>query len=168
VVPRFAGQSADASKGSFNSADFSDADTKFGSSASFMRFFFQNSTYYPIKRRFSFARSTRFGFLVPYRDTVSLSFPPPVPGQCLPGTVPTGPTPTIIPLPERFFAGGGTSLRGFALNQAGPRDACSGFPVGGQAMLIMNQEFRFRCACRLLELRLAALFFMTAATCTAG
>jgi len=134
---------ADASKGSFNSADFSDADTKFGSSASFMRFFFQNSTYYPIKRRFSFARSTRFGFLVPYRDTVSLSFPEPVPGQCLPGTVPTGPTPTIIPLPERFFAGGGTSLRGFALNQAGPRDACTGFPVGGQAMLILNQEFRF-------------------------
>jgi outer membrane protein insertion porin family len=134
---------ADASKGSFNSADFSDADTKFGSSASFMRFFFQNSTYYPIKRRFSFARSTRFGFLVPYRDTVSLSFPAPVPGQCLPGTAPTGPTPTIIPLPERFFAGGGTSLRGFALNQAGPRDACTGFPVGGQAMLILNQEFRF-------------------------
>jgi outer membrane protein insertion porin family len=134
---------ADASKGSFNSADFSDADTKFGSSASFMRFFFQNSTYYPIKRRFSFARSTRFGFLVPYRDTVSLSFPPPTPGECLPGTMPIGPTPTIIPLPERFFAGGGTSLRGFALNQAGPRDACSGFPVGGQAMLILNQEFRF-------------------------
>jgi outer membrane protein assembly factor BamA len=108
-----------------------------------MRFFFQNSTYYPIKRRFSFARSTRFGFLVPYRDTVSLSFPAPTAGQCLPGTVPTGPTPTIIPLPERFFAGGGTSLRGFALNQAGPRDACTGFPVGGQAMLVLNQEFRF-------------------------
>jgi outer membrane protein assembly factor BamA len=134
---------ADASKGSFNSADFSDADTKFGSSASFLRFFVQNSTYYPIKRRFSFARSTRFGVLVPYRDTVSLSFPAPATGQCLPGTVPSGPTPTIIPLPERFFAGGGTSLRGFALNQAGPRDACTGFPVGGQAMLILNQEFRF-------------------------
>ena len=134
---------ADASKGSFNSADFSDADTNFGSSASFLRFFFQNSTYYPIKRRFSFARSTRLGLLVPYHDTVSLTFPPPAPGQCIPGTPPSGPTPTIIPLPERFFAGGGTSLRGFALNQAGPRDACSGFPVGGQAMLILNQEFRF-------------------------
>jgi outer membrane protein insertion porin family len=134
---------ADASKGSFNSADFGDADTKFGSSASFLRFFVQNSTYYPIKRRFSFARSMRFGVLVPYRDTVSLSFPAPTTGQCLPGTVPSGPTPTIIPLPERFFAGGGTSLRGFALNQAGPRDACTGFPVGGQAMLILNQEFRF-------------------------
>ena len=134
---------AEASKGSFNSADFGDADTNLGSSASFLRFFFQNSTYYPIKRRFSFARSTRLGLLVPYRETVSLTFPAPTPGQCVPGTAPSGPTPTIIPLSERFFAGGGTSLRGFALNQAGPRDACTGFPVGGQAMLILNQEFRF-------------------------
>jgi outer membrane protein assembly factor BamA len=134
---------ADASKGSFNSADFSDADTVLGSSASFLRFFFQNSTYYPIKRRFSFARSTRFGILVPYRDTISLSFPPPAPGACVPGAVAPGPLPTIIPLPERFFSGGGTSLRGFALNQAGPRDACTGFPIGGQAILVLNQEFRF-------------------------
>jgi outer membrane protein insertion porin family len=124
---------ADASKGSFNSADFSDADTSFGSSASFLRFFFQNSTYYPIKRRFSFARSIRFGILDPYHDTVSLSFPAPT----------TPPLPTVIPLPERFFAGGGTSLRGFALNQAGPRDSVTGFPVGGQALLVLNQEFRF-------------------------
>jgi len=124
---------ADATKGSFNSADFSEADTKIGSSASFLRFFFQNSTYYPVKRRFSFARSIRLGILVPYRDTVSLSFPAPT----------TPPLPTVIPLPERFFAGGGTSLRGFALNQAGPRDAETGFPVGGQALLALNQEFRF-------------------------
>ena len=124
---------ADASKGTFNSADFSVADTYFGSSASFFRFFVQNSTYHPIKRRFSFARSIRLGILSPYRDTVSLSFPAPT----------TPPLPTVIPLPERFFAGGGTSLRGFALNQAGPRDSVTGFPVGGQAMLVLNQEFRF-------------------------
>src|SRR5713101_5689186 len=48
---------ADATKGNFNSADFSIADTGIGSSASFWRFFYQNSTYYPLKRRFSFARS---------------------------------------------------------------------------------------------------------------
>jgi outer membrane protein insertion porin family len=124
---------ADASKGSFNSADFDIADTAIGSSASFLRFYYQNSTYYPIKRRFSFARSIRVGILTPYRDTVSLTFPAPT----------TEPFPTVIPLPERFFAGGGTSLRGFALNQAGPRDAATGFPVGGQAMLVLNQEFRF-------------------------
>lgn len=124
---------ADASKGTLNSADFGIADTYLGSSASFTRFLYQNSSYYPIKRRFSFARSIRFGVLNPYRDTVSLTFP-----------APTGPQlPRLIPLPERFFAGGGTSLRGFALNQAGPRDATTGFPVGGQAMLVLNQEFRF-------------------------
>jgi outer membrane protein assembly factor BamA len=124
---------ADATKGNFNSADFSIADTAIGSSASFLRFYYQNSTYYPIKRGFSFARSTRIGILEAYRDTVSLSFPQPT----------TLPFPTVIPLPERFFAGGGTSLRGFALNQAGPRDAVTGFPVGGQALLVFNQEFRF-------------------------
>jgi len=124
---------ADATKGTLNSADFGVADTYFGSSASFTHFLFQNSSYYPIKKRFSFARSIRIGVLNPYRDTVSLTFP-----------APTGPNlPQVIPLPERFFAGGGTSLRGFALNQAGPRDATTGFPVGGQAMLVTNQEFRF-------------------------
>ena len=124
---------AEATRGSFNSADFGVTDQNLGSSASFLRFYYQNSTYYPIKRRFSFARSIRFGALVPYRDTVSLTFPPPT----------TAPLPIVIPLPERFFAGGGTSLRGFALNQAGPRDADTGFPVGGQALLVLNQEFRF-------------------------
>jgi outer membrane protein insertion porin family len=124
---------ADATKGSYNSADFGVADGYIGSSASFLRFYYQNSTYYRIKRRFSFARSIRFGGLIPYRDTVSLTFPPPT----------TPPLPTVIPLPERFFAGGGTSLRGFALNQAGPRDPVTGFPVGGQALLVLNQELRF-------------------------
>jgi outer membrane protein assembly complex protein YaeT len=124
---------AGASKGTLNSADFGIADTGLGSSASFTRFLFQNASYYPIKRRFSFARSIRIGVLSPYRDTVSLTFPAPT-GSDLP---------QVIPLPERLFAGGGTSLRGFALNQAGPRDSTTGFPVGGQAMLILNQEFRF-------------------------
>src|SRR6202162_3486829 len=124
---------ADATRGSYNSADFGVADSNIGSSASFLRFYYQNSTYHRIKRRFSFARSIRIGGLIPYRDTVSLTFPLPT----------TPPLPTVIPLPERFFAGGGTSLRGFALNQAGPRDSVTGFPVGGQALLVLNQAFRF-------------------------
>jgi outer membrane protein assembly factor BamA len=124
---------ADATTGTFNNADFGVADTGLGSSASFMRLLYQNASYYPMKRRFSFARSIRFGILAPYRDTVSLTFP----------AITTPPLPQLIPLPERFFAGGGTSLRGFALNQAGPRDSVTGFPVGGQALLVLNQEFKF-------------------------
>jgi outer membrane protein insertion porin family len=140
---------ADPVKGSFNSADISLADTTIGSSASFLRFFYQNSTYHPIKRRFSFARSLRFGILQPYRETVSLTFP----AQSTP------PLPTVIPLPERFFAGGGTSLRGFALNQAGPRDSETGFPVGGQALLVLNQEFRFPMHLPFIGARLGGALF---------
>jgi outer membrane protein assembly factor BamA len=140
---------ADPVKGSFNSADISLADTTIGSSASFLRFFYQNSTYHPIKRRFSFARSVRFGILQPYRETVSLTFP----AQTTP------PLPTVIPLPERFFAGGGTSLRGFALNQAGPRDSETGFPVGGQALLVLNQEFRFPMHLPFIGTRLGGALF---------
>src|SRR5580700_4132856 len=121
---------ADATKGTFNSVDFGIADTSIGSSASFLRFYFQNSSYHPLGRRFSFARAFRFGVLQPYKDTVSLAFPAQTTAV------------QLIPLPERFFAGGGTSLRGFALNQAGPRDT-TGFPFGGQALLAFNQEFRF-------------------------
>lgn len=50
---------------------------------------------------------------------------------------------SIIPLPELFFTGGGNSHRGFGLNQAGPRDPDSGFPVGGSALFVSNEELRF-------------------------
>jgi outer membrane protein assembly factor BamA len=48
-----------------------------------------------------------------------------------------------VPLPERFFAGGATSHRGFPEYQAGPRDPLTGFPIGGKALLISNLELRF-------------------------
>lgn len=134
---------ADPSKGNFNSVEVSDAASSIGSSASFLHVLYQNSSYHPIKPGFGFARGIRFGILEPYGQTVTLPFPSPAPGQCAAGTSLLPSTLSIIPLPERFFAGGGTSLRGFALNQAGPRDPCTGFPVGGQAMLVLNQEFRF-------------------------
>jgi len=50
---------------------------------------------------------------------------------------------SVIPLPEVFFAGGGNSHRGFGLNQAGPRDPDSGFPVGGTSLFVNSEELRF-------------------------
>jgi outer membrane protein insertion porin family len=112
---------ADASRGNYEDVDVDLAVKAFGSSASFLRILLQNSTYHPIGRRLVFARSIRFGVQTPYQNTLSED----------------------IPLPERFFAGGGTTLRGFGLNQAGPRDPVTGFPVGGQALFVLNQELRF-------------------------
>ncbi len=112
---------ADATQGAFNSLDFSLAGKPIGSSASFTRIFFQNSTFHRLGSKLVFARAVRFGWQQTIGNTLS----------------------TEIPLPERFFAGGDASIRGFGLNQAGPRDPVTGFPVGGQALLVFNQEIRF-------------------------
>jgi outer membrane protein insertion porin family len=119
---------ADATRGNFNTVDFSDAIESIGSSASYLRGFFQNSSFYSFGKAFVFARSVRFGVEAPLGNTTSAL-------ECA--------SCVFIPLPEHFYAGGGTSLRGFGLNQAGPRDPSTGFPIGGLALLIFNQELRF-------------------------
>ncbi|MFZ0519379.1 MAG: POTRA domain-containing protein [Candidatus Acidiferrales bacterium] len=111
----------DPKTGTFNTADISLASHTLGSSASFYRLFFQNSSFHPFGRNFVFARSTRFGLEPPFGNSKEVD----------------------IPLPERFFAGGAQSLRGFSLNQAGPRDPGTGFPIGGLALLVFNQELHF-------------------------
>lgn len=108
----------DATKGNYTLANVGAASGIFGSEANFGRIFFQNSTYHTIKKKFVFARSTRLGFESPYNNTID------------------------IPLPERFFEGGGNSHRGFSINQAGPRDPASGTPIGGNADFINNLELR--------------------------
>ena len=49
-----------------------------------------------------------------------------------------------LPASERFFAGGDTTVRGFALDQLGTPDVidANGFPVGGNALVIFNAELR--------------------------
>ncbi|MGB6429922.1 MAG: POTRA domain-containing protein [Candidatus Acidiferrales bacterium] len=111
----------DPTHGEFDNADLSIATKALDSSSNFIRFFVQDSTYTPLGRHLVFARSTSFGVQSPYAGSVA----------------------DDIPLPERFFAGGGGSLQGFGLNQAGPRDPLTGFPVGGLALLEFNQDLRF-------------------------
>ncbi|HET9840282.1 MAG TPA: POTRA domain-containing protein [Candidatus Angelobacter sp.] len=109
----------DSLKGTFSTFDLGIAAGIFGSQASFSRLVVQNSSYYQFhKRRWVFARSTRIGVEEPFGNT------------------------DFAPLPERFFAGGPTSHRGFGINQAGPRDLTTGFPLGGEALFLNNLELR--------------------------
>jgi outer membrane protein insertion porin family len=124
----------DSRKGTFNTFDVGIASNYFASETNFVRLVAQNSTYYLFhKRRWVFARSTRIGIEAPYSDT-SAAISAPGPGAPPPSS--------FIPLPERFFAGGSTSLRGFGINQAGPRDLSTGQPLGGEALFINNLELR--------------------------
>jgi outer membrane protein assembly complex protein YaeT len=48
-----------------------------------------------------------------------------------------------LPPSERFFAGGGTTIRGFKKDELGPKDSITELPLGGDAVFILNQELRF-------------------------
>ena len=113
----------DPHKGIYNTFDLGLAEHVVGSQRNFLRFLARNSTYHPIGKKLVLARSTEFGDMYAFHYS----------GNEL----------DAIPLPERFFGGGGTSQRGFPENQAGPRDPVTGFPLGGTAVLFNQTELRF-------------------------
>jgi outer membrane protein assembly factor BamA len=119
----------DSHKGTYNALDFGVASRIFGSQANYTRLFVENSSYYSFAknknisgRRWTFARSTRIGVENPLSSADVIA--------------------GIVPLPERFFTGGSNSHRGFAINQAGPRDPVTGFPLGGNGLFLNNLELR--------------------------
>ena len=136
----------ESTKGDYFTLDGFASSNYFGSEADYGRALAQYSTYYAFggkgraDHQFVFARSTSIGLQQPFRGTKVLP-----PGSCPLNSAgePTCTDITTIPLPEQFFAGGGNSHRGFGLNQAGPRDPDSGFPVGGTALFVNNLELRF-------------------------
>jgi outer membrane translocation and assembly module TamA len=128
----------ESTRGNYTTIEGGVASASFGSEADFSRFLAKNSSYHTFFRKrataqgFVFARSTTVGIENPFGSTVLLD-----PGA----SVPIGDS--LIPLPERFYSGGGNSHRGFGLNQAGPRDPFTGFPVGGSAVFLNSLEMRF-------------------------
>jgi outer membrane protein insertion porin family len=56
-----------------------------------------------------------------------------------------------LPASERFFAGGDTTVRGFSLDRLGNEDTISatGFPLGGNGVVILNGELRAKIVGRL-------------------
>lgn len=129
----------DSTKGTYLTVDAGVAASYFGSEADFSRILMQQASYHlfgkrrPVGKQFVFARSTRVGIQNPFGETVILE-----PAELLVAP----PDVNLIPLPERFLSGGGNSHRGFGLNQAGPRDLKTGYPVGGSALFLNQVELR--------------------------
>jgi outer membrane protein insertion porin family len=128
-------------RGQLLSVEHSVAARIFGGNEAFNRFFgtyqayktFATST--PVIRDSTFALSARVGLAAPFR-------------------VPTTNTPDdqLLPISERFFAGGATTLRGFRFEQAGPQVILEAtrpgelpalVPRGGNALTVFNFEFRY-------------------------
>jgi len=121
----------DAHRGQFATVNLAFTPTSFGSSASFAKLFGQYS-YFKEVHSVVFAESVRLGLA----EAFSGSF---------------------VPTSQLFFSGGGTSLRGFPIDEAGPQRLvpfCNvlqgqtgcvnvNVPVGGPQLFILNSEARF-------------------------
>jgi outer membrane protein assembly factor BamA len=121
----------DAHRGVLANLNLSITPAAFGSSATFARLFGQYAFYKPF-HSVVFANSVRLGL-----------------AKALAGS--------FVPTSQLFFSGGGTSLRGFPIDEAGPQrivpfcdvlqnqSGCVNVtvPVGGRQLFILNSEVRF-------------------------
>ena len=122
----------DAHRGFFQTADFGITPEALGASATFARLLIQNAYYKPLPHDLVLANSIRFGSAKPLAGS-------------------------RVPTSEVFFSGGGTTLRGFPINGAGPQrdvavcsnpndaSTCSDItvPVGGKMLFVLNEELRY-------------------------
>lgn len=121
----------DAHRGTYSTVNFGITPTALGSSANFTKLFAQYAYYKPV-HSLVFANSIRLGLAAPFAGS-------------------------FVPTSQLFFSGGGTSLRGFPIDQAGPQrlvpfcnvlegeSGCVNItvPVGGKQLVILNSEARF-------------------------
>jgi outer membrane protein assembly factor BamA len=120
----------DATRGSFMSHALQFAPSFLGSQQSFAKYFGQYFRYIPLEKervelftnkvvrpRLVYAGGVRLGVARAWGSSV-------------------------VPLSERFFAGGGTTIRGFQQNSLGPVGP-NRQQLGGEAMLVINNEIRF-------------------------
>jgi translocation and assembly module TamA len=112
----------DPQKGFFTSTDVGFT-VNHGDGGYYLSLYSQNSFYRRLLGHLLMASSFRLGLLGPIGGDRSIP-----PGR-------------RIPISERFFAGGGASLRGFGTDLAGPLGS-NNEPVGGNALLIGNLELR--------------------------
>jgi outer membrane protein insertion porin family len=121
----------DAHTGSFSTVDLGLTPVALGSSASFVKAYGQYALYKPFGPTV-FANSIRIGLAKAFSNS-------------------------FVPTSQLYFSGGGTSLRGFPIDQAGPQrlvpfcNVLKGqpecvqvpIPVGGRQLFILNSEVRF-------------------------
>ena len=123
----------DPERGTFLSAEGSLALRALGGQVGFMKTYLQGFWFrrLPGRRRTIFASRAAIGLADGFPSPSTDENGNPIVIEDLPGS-------------ERFFAGGDTSIRGYALDTVGAPNTISanGFPKGGNAVLILNGELR--------------------------
>ncbi|MEE2790282.1 MAG: BamA/TamA family outer membrane protein, partial [Acidobacteriota bacterium] len=105
-----------ATRGWFHSSTFEWGAPALGSDRRFLKYVGQQNYFRRLRSGLVLASSARLGLAAGFGQELILS--------------------------ERFFAGGGTTVRGYPQDGIGPVDG-SGHPAGGRAVIVLNQEARF-------------------------
>jgi outer membrane protein assembly complex protein YaeT len=106
-------------KGNFDSLDVSLFPESLGSDLDFVKLYGLGTWFKRVGDWGVWAQALRVGLEIPYGDT------------------------TEIPISERYFTGGDTTVRGFDRDEVGPKDPVTGNPLGGQTLIVINQELRY-------------------------
>lgn len=147
----------DPQRGVVIGVDTSVAAKAYGSEVGFVKSFFQGFVYRRLPGRgFVIAAGARLGLAAGFSQEVDPVLE--IARTPRPAAAPSSATlvravdraelfPSVIrevPASERFFAGGDTTVRGFALDRLGSAETLdeNGFPTGGNGMLIFNFETR--------------------------
>ena len=135
----------DAGRGQYYSVEEFFSYSTFGAQTNFSSTDLSHASYYTFgKKKYVFARNTRVAFQHSFGGSSGVNDLAQI-GQianCQGTLLVTNATCNPIPLPERLYAGGATSHRGFGINDAGPRDLTTGYPVGGSGAVVNSLELR--------------------------
>ncbi|MCK9615409.1 MAG: outer membrane protein assembly factor BamA [Candidatus Omnitrophica bacterium] len=91
----------------------------FGGSKDFFKYFARFSYYYPLINKSVLEARLRAGWADPFSDTKN------------------------IPIYERFFVGGASTVRGYQERKLGPVDPATDDPLGGESMFVANLEYTY-------------------------
>lgn len=130
------------------------ASKSFGGDLNYVRATGRATYFLPMTKRSLFIAGFRLGIIQPFGATngsvyLDTDRDPKTP------TVAVGP---VLPIDERFFLGGSTSVRSFPERTLGPYDPRSKQPIGGQAFTLINAEYQFPLVPSVADLK-GAVFF---------
>ncbi|MFA4842737.1 MAG: outer membrane protein assembly factor BamA [Candidatus Omnitrophota bacterium] len=109
----------DTSKGNLLSGSVELAGGPFGGDKDFYKFYGRGSHYLPLFNTSTLEFRARAGLVNDYGDSNS------------------------VPIYERFFSGGASTIRGYGERTIGPIDPISKVPLGGEALFVGNAEYLY-------------------------
>ncbi len=126
-------------RGLITGGTFDVASKSFGGDLNFVRATGRLTYFLPIGKKGLFIIGARAGVIQPFGSTAGTID---INKDDDPKTPPVAGGPRL-PIDERFFMGGSTSVRSFVERELGPYDGRSKQPIGGEAFTLFNAEYQF-------------------------